>query len=357
MGVRVAFEVGHPAHVYLFKNVIAELGEHGHSVFVAAISKETTTDLLKLQGLDYVLIGANNPSLVGKFLTLPMKDLNLIWKARRFRPDLIVSTDSPYSAHASAVLGIPHIAFGDTEIATAIIRLMLPFTDVFCTPSCFELNLGKKHVRYQGYKQLAYLHPARFKPNPATLERLGVGPDEKLIVVRFGVKNASHDIGYQGLRLESSEAKLSFVRTLEEYGKVLVTTEVPLPEELNKRVPNVRLDEIHNLLYYASLYIGDGATMAGEAGVLGTPWIYIADAPVGVLQDQQDRYGLGFMEQSAEAALTRAVGLLQERGLKDEWRAKRERMLTEKIDVTKFIVDLIEGWPESFDQLAQRLPT
>jgi len=356
MGVcmRIMFEVGHPSHVYMFKHAIAELHERGHTVGVAAIAKETTIDLLKLQGLDYVLVGNNNPTLVGKALTLPLKDLAFIRKASQGKPDLLVSTGSPYSAHASSVLGIPHIAFGDTETARTIIRLTLPFTDAICTPSSFTLNLGLKHIRYEGYKELAYLHPNRFRPNPETLNRIGVHSDDKLIVVRFGVINASHDVGHHGLRLESAQNKLEFVQALEEHGTVFVTSETPLDGKLARRMPKVPFDEIHHILYYASLYIGDGATMASEAGILGTPWIYVSDARLGYLVEQQYRYGLGFREETAEAALVRAVELLREPRLKSEWRTRRNRMLQEKIDVTEFMVDFIENWPDSF--IRQRQP-
>jgi len=354
--MNIIFEVGHPSHVYMFKNAIAELRERGHAISVVAVSKEMTTELLKLHGLDYVLVGNNNPTLVGKALTLPLKNLALIRKVSPSKPDLIVSTDSPYSAHASSVLGIPHIAFGDTETAITIIRLMLPFTDAICTPSCFTLNLGLKQVRYEGYKALAYLHPNRFRPNPATLDRIGVRPDDRLIVVRFGAMNASHDVGHHGLRLESAQDKLEFVQALEEYGTVLVTSEVPLKGKLEKKMPKVPFDKIHDILYYASLYIGDGATMASEAGVLGTPWIYVSDAELGCLVEQQHRYGLGFREKSAEAALTRAAELLRESRLKSEWQARRDKMLKEKIDVTEFMVDFIDNWPDSFVHQAQPLP-
>src|SRR2546425_10145192 len=130
------------------------------------MEKQTPLGFPPLDGLLSALDGKNVPTIAGKLLDLPLKDLRLAILLSRVRPDLVVSTGSPYAAQASAALSIPHIAFSDTEIASGVIRLMLPFTDVVCTPSCFWLDLGAKQVRYPGYHELAYLHPSRFAPNP-----------------------------------------------------------------------------------------------------------------------------------------------------------------------------------------------
>jgi predicted glycosyltransferase len=342
--MRILFEIGHPADVHLFRNAINEFTSRGHFVSVLAVAKESLRDLLSTYGIRYELVGKNTPTIGGKALTLAAKDLNLIVKAKRWKPDIIVSMSSPYAAHASAVLGIPHIAFNDTEISILAIRIMLPFTDAICTPSCFGLDLGRKQFRFDGYKELAYLHPNWFKPDPAILDQIGVHPEERIIVVRFGVIDSSHDLRYHGLNLRTVENRMAFVRALEEYGKVFVTSEAPLDAELKLRAPNLPIAALHDLLYYASLYVGDGATMASEAGVLGTPWIYVSDSSRGYLDEQQNRYGLGFRVESASQALSQAIDLMQAPGLKATWKKKREKMLAEKIDVTQFIVRFIENW-------------
>ena len=66
--MKLLFLVGHPAHVHLFRHSIAELRARGHSVWIAAIEKETTLRLLSLYGLDYTPVGKNVPTLAGKLL-------------------------------------------------------------------------------------------------------------------------------------------------------------------------------------------------------------------------------------------------------------------------------------------------
>src|SRR5437867_4290968 len=344
--MRLLFLVGHPAHVHLFRNAIAELRARGHSVWIAAIEKETTLRLLSLYGLDYIPVGKNVPTIAGKLLDLPRKDLRLTMLLSRLRPDLVVSTGSPYAAQASAALSIPHIAFSDTEIASGVIRLMLPFTDVVCTPSCFWLDLGPKHLRYQGYHELAYLHPRWFEPDPDVFDAVSAAPSDRLIVIRFASWDSSHDVGARGVGSDRDDGLTSFVRELEPHGRVLISSEREVPDSLRDLELIIPLDRIHYLLAAATLYIGEGATMASEAGVLGTPWIFVSKEGRGYLNDQQAQYGLGYHATSSGAALVHAKSLLEQDDLKAAWKPKREQLLRDKIDVTQFMVEFLERWPE-----------
>src|SRR5207253_8405843 len=159
----------------------------------------------------------------------PRKDYRLLRLLRESATEIVVSTGSPYAAQASALRGIPHIAFSDTEIAIAVLRAMLPFTDAVCTPSVFSKDLGLKQVRYAGYKELAYLHPSRFKPQARVLDLIGASLDEKLIVVRFASWDSSHDIRADGQAFHDPTDILSFIRQFGAYGRVLITTERRLP--------------------------------------------------------------------------------------------------------------------------------
>jgi len=47
-------------------------------------------------------------------------------------------------------------------------------------------------------------------------------------------------------------------------------------------------------------------------------------------------------------ALKKAIEILENENSKKEWQKKREKLLNDKIDVTKFMVEFIENYPESF---------
>ena len=96
--------------------------------------------------------------------------------------------------------------------------------------------------------------------------------------------------------------------------------------------------------------------MASEAGVLGTPWIFISSATRGYLDDQEQKYGLGFWETSLEGAMDRVDEVFTIPELKRSWAVKRQVLLRDKIDVTDFIVKFLEDWPASFESAKARLP-
>ena len=49
---------------------------------------------------------------------------------------------------------------------------------------------------------------------------------------------------------------------------------------------------MHDLLYYATMYIGEGATMASEAAILGTPSIYINTLRLSYTDEEEAKYDL-----------------------------------------------------------------
>ena len=78
------------------------------------------------------------------------------------------------------------------------------------------------------------------------------------------------------------------------------------------------------------MYIGDGASIAAEAGILGVPSIYITNSRRwGFLEDLENNYGLVYTFPERTKALEKALSLLKKKDLKNEWNMKRERMLIE----------------------------
>jgi predicted glycosyltransferase len=165
---------------------------------------------------------------------------------------------------------------------------------------------------------------------------------EPFTVLRFVAWKASHDRGQQGFSIET---KRKIVQTLSRYGRVFITSETPLPEEFEPYRINVPPHRIHHVLYYARLFMGDGATMATEAGILGTPAVRASSLALnmGNFVELMERYKLAYSYYNPAEALRKAVELLEQQDTKAEWRQRRERLLAEKIDVTRFVVDLLGG--------------
>jgi len=221
---------------------------------------------------------------------------------------------------------------------------MLPFTDVVCTPSCFRRDLGPKQVRFNSYYELAYLHPNYFKPDPAVLEKLNIDRNERYILIRFSALTSHHDIGVRGFGFKTRNEMQAFIKEIENYGRVFLTSEIKLGEEFEKYKVRVPTTDFHSFVYFATMYIGEGAKTASEAAVLGVPSIYVSTTRRGYLDDLEERYGLAYTIENREEALRKAKELLADENLKSKWKEKREKMLREKIDTTKFMVEFVENF-------------
>jgi predicted glycosyltransferase len=162
-------------------------------------------------------------------------------------------------------------------------------------------------------------------------------------LLRFVSWTAGHDAGESGF---SAESKLSLVKKLSEQVKVFISSETNLPEELEKYRLLVSPEKLHDVLFYSTLYIGEGATTASESAMLGTPAIYVNSLSAGTLEEQE-RLGLLFSFRNSEGVIEKALELLKIPKLKAEFRKRRDAMLTESIDVTAFMVWFIENYPGS----------
>ena len=247
--MRILVEIGHPAHVHHFRNMILILKSRGCSVKICTTDKDLTLPLLNTLGFDYDILGVNKSgNLINKLSLLIKAEYRMLRIARKFKPDLFISRGSPVSAHISRILGKPHIVFNDTECAILTDIVTLPFTDIICTPSCFKKDYGRKHIRFEGYKELAYLHPNYFKSDPSVLGGLGLTGSDKFIILRFVAWQAAHDIGQHGF---SMEAKRGLIKEMEKYARVFITSESPLPAEFEQYRITIPLEKIQ---YYQLVY-------------------------------------------------------------------------------------------------------
>jgi len=346
--MRILFSVSHPAHAHLFKNTIWKLQALNHDILICARKKEVTIDLLKKYGFTYTVISETKPSRVHLLAEQMQRIMRFRCIVSEFKPDLSISTMDPSLAFVSRLMGVPYVCLADTEHASASINGALPFTKAVLTPSCFSKEMGPKQIRYNGYHELAYLHPNRFTPDSAVLTELGLTEGDPFIIVRFVSWGASHDVGCNGLTLDT---KRKAVHEFERYGRVLITSEKPLPEEFEKYRICVSPEKMHDLLYYATLLYGESSTMASECAVLGTHAIFCDFAGRGYTDEEERDYNLVYNfkldESSQEKSIEKAVELLQDPDLKTKGRAKQKRLLNDKIDVTAFMVWFIENYPES----------
>ena len=339
--MKILLDLGHPKDVNVFKNVIHLLQKRGHEIKIFARAKENTEKMLKMYGFDYEL-GKHYTTMLGKAFGIISNDVLLYKKARVFKPDIFVSTGSPYSAHVSRLMGKPHIAFSDTEIAGIVTKLTLPFTDKIYTSTSFYLDFGTKQKQFNGYYELSYLHPNYFKPNNKILTKYGIDGD--YILVRLSALSSSHDKSAKGFVFETETELKNYIARIENYGKVIISSEISHWQTIKDYQLEINPIDLHDIIYFAKLCIGEGATMASEAAILGVPSIYVSNTERGYLNELEQKYGLVYTISERTNALKKAIELLEETSTKDEWRLKREKMLCETVDMVDFMVNSIESF-------------
>lgn len=351
--MRIMIGVGHPKHVHIRKNIINNLVKKGHEVKIIAWEKDITLYLLDAYGFDYEVVGKNYNGLMKKAYGMLKSDIKSFKIAKEFKPD-ILAWGGLYLAHVSKLIRKPHIGFTDTEHASIANWLSFPFSDVICTPSCYNGKVNpKKHVMYNGYEELAYLHPNYFKQDSSVLDDFGLSKDDKFIILRFVSWESSHDIGEKGFDLDT---KRQFIKEMENHGRIFITSEAKLGREFEKYRINTPAYKIHSLLYFATMYIGESPTMTTESAILGTPAICVSSwaCSCGNFEDLHNNYELIHCFKDQNNAITFALELLEDNDLKKKWQRKREKLLNEKIDVTKFMTDFIERYPESYHEYKKR---
>jgi uncharacterized protein len=340
MMMNILIDVSHPAHVHFFKHAIRIWQARGHRIQITARDKDVALQLLQDYQLPYQSLSEKGSGYFGLAFELIQHESRLIKVARKFQADVILDIGGTFIVHAGKLLGIDTVVFSDTEHAKLSNFITFPFATYICTPDSYKDDLGKKHIKYPGYQELAYLHPHHFTPEPAKLPLAGLEENEPYFVLRFVSWGASHDFGQKGMR---NDDKIELVKGLADFGKVLITSEGSLPEELEPYKIKVSPMHIHDLLFYASMYIGEGATMATESAILGTPSVYINPLGSGNLDEIIQKYQLIYHYPDGQFAIDAVLGLAKTEGLKPLHKTRQKLMLEDKVDVTNWMVDFVES--------------
>lgn len=367
--MNILFVSGHPAQVHNFRLVREELISHGHNVFWLTTKKDIATDLLDIYGIPYELYHKPRKTLPSQLWALVRNTRYAMRFIRRNRIDVAISRTDPYSTLACFLLRRPHIVIDDTEHAAASIR-QRPFARMascILLPECFWYRISKRQMYFSGNIEMFYCRPGRFVLNePWSL--LGFEPGTRYAIVRFVKWDAYHDVSLIGGYTDSDKIRL--VRSLIDAGlRVLITSEAPLPSELEPFRAKVPIERMHDVMACAELFIGESSSMASECVVLGTPAIYIDQVGRGYT-DEEAREGLLYMFRPVPTAsdvpkgdkpfilggrkesIEKAIDIANE-GFDSssfdrfDWDERHAKWMSTKIDCTAWLTWFIENYPTS----------
>jgi len=344
--MRLLFDLGHPAHVHLFRNLIRRIEENGGITLSASRPKDVTVALCNHLGITHRVL--SKPGTTGTWSAareLVIRTANLFRLARSFDPDALFGTSASIGT-VGRILRIPSFVFNedDASIVPLFAKTAYPLAHYVVTPTCLKHeNHGRKHLTYSGYHELAYLHPNHFTPNPKIPRSIGLDEKKPYFVLRFVALKAHHDASAEGL---SRKAIAELVKRLTVVGPVVITTEGALSPEFREFQYRLPPENLHDLLAFASLYVGDSQTVAAEAAVLGVPSIRCNSfvGKISYLKELEDRYRLtrGFLPWELDQLYTTVDTWLQNLGdVRRRTYQRRQKMLSECVDVSEWQWNLL----------------
>ena len=372
--MKVLFMISHPAHFHIFKNVFAGLQRDGHETVIVIRPKDILEQLCIDAGVKYIKV-KSRPKKSG-FLRLGWslfeRTIDVCKIVKHERPDFMIGSDGVIAV-AGKLYGIPSFELfdDDYEIIKLYANIFFPlYTGVIAPRVTDAGKYSYKKIEFEGYKKLAYLWPSHFTPSREVVESYGIDTHKPYFVIRFAKLTAHHDQGAVGF---SAEVAQRVIDILAPHGKIYITSERELEPQFEQYRIKINPLDIHHVMAYAAIYIGDSQTMACEAGILGTPFVRFNDfvGRINYMAEMEDVYELGYGIHAsalpADSPIRRNDGSLQPSGVEelykrveqlvampsDERRAtfqsRRQKMLSEKIDCAKFLTYFIENYPQSVD--------
>lgn len=376
--MKVLFMISHPAHFHMFRYTIDNLQNDDHQVVVVIRPKDVLEQLCIDANMPYYKV-KNRPKKWGMFglaIFLIEKIFEVLHIARKEKPDMLVGSDGVLAV-VGKILRIPAFECyeDDGEAIALYAKMFFPiYTGLLGPQCCSAWKWESKKIGYPSYQELGYIHPNQFTPNKEIVEKYGIDTSKTYFVIRFAQLTAHHDVGIHGMNTQIAE---HVVEMLKPHGQIYITSERELEPQFEPYRIRINPLDMHHVMAFASLYIGDSQTMAAEAGVLGTPFVRFNDfvgrlsylheleAPTDYTPRKDGyipvvdkhvpdevHYSLGYGHKTAdvEGFYNSIAKWLAIPNRKEICAQRRERMLSEKIDYAKFLTWFIENYPQSHQQ-------
>jgi uncharacterized protein len=336
---KILFEVLHPAHVHLFRNLIAHLKAAGIDYLVVSRKKDITNELLEHYNINYINISEAKTGFWGLLSEALWRDYKMLRLLKKHRFSLAFTSGTSFSvAHASVFHKIKTYNFieDDDDVVGLYARLTYPFTSFIVAPDCLRYKrFAKKRVLYPSYHELAYLHPGNFKPNESILEQYGLKKG-RFVILRLSALKAHHDFGAKGI---DTGLKNEITELLSEYDVV---------ESLEGKSGNkIKPWDMHHVMAFSKMIVSDSQTMTVEAAVLGVPAVRINTfiGKSSVIDELENNYKLsyGFFPDNHISIIETIKYLSAAPEVRDVWQQRGQKLLSEKIDLNGWMIRFYES--------------
>lgn len=272
--MRFLFDIIHPSDVNFFKNSINVLKKDNNIEIILRYRGKTFEIFRReLSDIHCTVIGRHNKALAGKILSVSGRFVYLLLFQHNKNFDASASFGSFHLNLTSKLNGIPSALFGDDyEYMGKFGRILHEYSGAKyrVIPASIPI-IGNNVLKYNGFKELAYLHPNYFKADKRCLDQYDLEPNN-YVFIREIDKNSLNYMNLKQLNL------VKIIDTINDLGfKVVLSLENKTRANILKDkciILEEPVDDIYSLLYFASFTISSGDSMARESCLVGTPTIY-----------------------------------------------------------------------------------
>jgi len=349
---RFLFYLVHPAKFQFHKVQINKLKEKGHIVEVVINTKDILEDLVKEEGWEYNNIFPKSRKIHGLHVYIAagislLLSIYRLWRHTYGKKyDLFIGDALVYLGRMRGVT-----SFYPTDDVLAAVpeqRTWFIPANYIIAPEITDIGKFKnKKIAYKGYKALAHLHPLHFTPDIKILDK-ELQKGESYFLIRCTGFGATHDLNKSGI---TDEILFKLEKLLAPQGRILITSERALPEKLNKYKLIIRKNDLAHYIAFAKILISDSTTMSTEAAVLGTPSVefdeYFYEIEQMIELEQKYKLIHCFRTNQQEEMLSKVKELISIQNLQEVYERRRQRLLTDTIDVSSFLIWLFENHPKS----------
>tara|TARA_B100000315_G_C14582303_1_gene591138 strand:+ start:1049 stop:2068 length:1020 start_codon:yes stop_codon:yes gene_type:complete len=330
--LKLLFDIGHPAHFHLLKNLIIYLKKNHHKIIVTSRNKDVTNSLLRHSGIEFICISEPSNNIIGMVIELIKRDFR-IFKLHKIN-NFDASIGSTMSiAHLTALFNVPSYNLGedDDDVVSLSALITFPFSTKIINPKIMRYKKWKKkRVFYSSYHELAYLHPNNFTPDVNILSKYNL-KTRQYIILRLSSLNAYHDISKKGINHDLWNK----IKNLCNDYTIVVSKE---DQPTHKLEPW----DMHHVLAFAKMVISDSQTMSAEAAVLGVPAIRYNSfvGRISYLEELEHKYKLtyGFKPGYSDAMFDKIKRLMNQNNVHEKWQRRRSIMLADKVDLNDWMI-------------------
>lgn len=316
---RIWIDLDNSPHVPLFRPIIEKLKQRDYELLVTARDAYQVRELIDFYGVQAQIVGKH----YGKHKVF--KALGTFWRAfllmrlvRKQKPDLAVCHGSRGLLLTCTLLRIPAVALMDYEFGAELPFVKPKWLMVPSVLSEHHMGFTSGTIQYPGFKEDIYL--STFQPDRTLRTRLGISPDDVLILVRPPAGEAhyhnpegdkllnevlnrfTNDGGTKILLLPRNKRQEVELRSA--WAAQLASHNFVIPEHAEDGL---------NLIWNSDLVISGGGTMNREAAAMGVPVYSIFRGNIGAVDRCLAKQGRLVLLESVEDVRAKVKAIPRER--------------------------------------------